>query len=255
MISYDKLTTEKNWNDIMKSQSIHKINRNGAWQPYIPTLGVATGCRTGPRNESERFNIAYIAERFQDDQHDKRGVTPVLPMAAKCAFNDSSMIPVSDGSNQRSEWLRTVRPSRKNEGALEAGLVPVGSADTWNLERKHRGEMSRQTGCVVGRQSTPFDSGTNAGYRVPRRTNDQTLKPPDNLSIDLQPYEKYSIKARNIKRSEDIDGRSTSLGRGLIPLSRTKDEPEAKCESCARNKPGTYESGYARVYGLYAKGS
>jgi hypothetical protein len=235
----------------MKSAIAHKIDRNGAWQPYIPTLGVATGCRTGPRNESERFNIAYIAERYQDQEPAKRSNCETLPVAAKCSFSNSSMIPISDISDQLREQSRFARPSRKNEGALQAGLVPVENSDMCDPNRPHRGAITRQTGFVVGDRPTVFECAMYDGCRVPRRTNDQTLKPPDNLSIHLEPHEEYSLKERTIRRPDDVCLRSTSLGQGLIPLPCTKDETGAVGDINSVNEPLTKATVYQRVYGLY----
>ena len=235
----------------MKSAIAHKVNRNGAWKPYIPSLGVATGCRTGPRNESERFNIAYIAERYQNQEPAKQSNCEILPVAARCSFKNSSMIPMSDTSDQHGEKSRFARQSRKNEGALQAGLVPVEDCDMCETNRPHRGEITRQTGFVVGDRPTAFECAMYDGYRVPRRTNDHTLRPPDNLSIHLNPNEKYSFKDRIIRRPDDIDIRSTSLGQGLIPLSRTKDDAGAVGDYNSVNEPLPRTTAYQRVYGLY----
>lgn len=235
----------------MKSAIAHKINRNGAWKPYIPTLGVATGCRTGPRNESERFNISYIAERYQSQEPAKQSSCEILPVAARCSFKNSSMIPMSDISDRHGEKSTFARQSRKNEGALQAGLVPVEDCDMCETNRPHRGKISRQTGFVVGDGPIAFECAMYDGYRVPRRTNDQTLRPPDNLSLHLNPYEKYSLKDRTIRRPDDIDSRCTSLGQGLIPLSRTKDHAGAVGDNNSVNDPLLRTTVYQRVYGIY----
>ncbi len=221
----------------MSSKTKYRVTKNGSWQPYIPAVGVASGCRPGARNSSEAFNIAYLADKYQDDRLRKSREGQSIPVAAGSSFEGSSVIP---NSNQdRESVLAPVE--HRNSGSLEAGLLPRQTEIADVTGRPHRGKITQESATVTLPVTTDqsrisFRYGTNA----------ETLRPPDNLAPGLRPYQEFSMPPRSISTHSYHVGAISNLAPGLIPVESSHATDGDRHD----NQSELPEITYKRVYGL-----
>jgi hypothetical protein len=202
-----------------------KRDMGGVWQPYVPQMGIPRGCRTDLRNPNEIFRINHVAQKF-DESGVKSKRTVELPNAAKTSLIGSSVTPI-----ECPESRETVshRPAPGKRCSFESGFVPV---------CEDRGFSTRPQQGRVGEQSS------HQNYIAPRRTNSETLRPPDNIAIGLVPL--VDRDEESVKHSRPHVGNTvSSLGPGLVPLSRTDEENPTDCPTETEN----YDIPYVRVYG------
>jgi len=210
--------------------------RTGSWLPYVPRLGVSTGCRTGTRNETETYNILHLSRRFEQPTNTDH--TSETPAAAKSSFSGSSTIPDDVSSNTRPA---RVSNKRINECSLGHGAIPQSTSKLDARVRLHSGKISEQT-LTLGEHGPVVES------KFTRRRNHETLVPPDNLTLGLRPIDEFSIDVKKPVRRGDNTNMLSSLGPGLVPLSRDFETFEEHVEEPKE----VTQTSFKRVYGINA---
>jgi hypothetical protein len=230
----------------MTSRSQYKVTKNGSWQPYFPTMGVASGCRPGVRNQSELFNIQHLAKNYQDDRLFKIGEAKPTQSASACAFRGSSLIPEAGCDKKLDSRLTFSDSSRNSNGSLQCGLIP--REKTTN--EPHGSHPGRMTTSVLFSSGYGSPESLPESVRVPRRVNCETLTPPDNLAPGLCPFDEFSIQPRVLKRSESSFKREGCLGPGLVPLEKNGMPEEKRNDNSVSSSEDPTLGPYRRVYGI-----
>ena len=231
----------------MSNASKTKISRSGCWEPYIPTMGVPRGCRTGTRNESEIFNIHHISRQYEDDSIQRRENTRSPQIGTASSFESGSLVPKADNSVIPSfPSVAAQRYASDLYGSLKPGLIA--SCDQPESHRRsHAGRITQSSllaGLGVEHESEQIIS------RPRRRINSETFVPPDNIGRGLRPDTDFSQKPGSI-RAPSVNHPSThSLGQGLIPLGKNILHNESDSRIGRMNKHLDGEREYKRVYGL-----
>ena len=214
----------------------YKGTRNGSWQPYVPTLGVTSGCRPGVRNKAENFNILHLAKNYQDDRLLQLAASKPSPSAASCAFMGASTVPNQGADSGPTLTATRARYPERYEGSLETGLIPRDEKPEFHAPRPN------------AFQPRPLDNkreidGTD---RIYRGVNSETFIPPDNLARGLLPFDEFSQQNRKIRLGDPIIKGVPSLGPGLIPyedisLNIPPSEHPSESNQC--------QTVYKRIYG------
>lgn len=219
--------------------------KNGSWQPYIPTMGMTTGCRPGIRNRAEEFNIAHLAKNYQDDRLVKAAEAKELPAAASCSFQGSTPIPTRESHDEEFLASRSRNSAMKNADSFQSGMILRDTGDTVR-PRLHQGKRTEETGAS---QCLRFGNDpANECSQINQICNkSRSIAPPDNLSTGLLPAEEFSMKPRVMKTSM-CGSRMQNLGPGLVPPQLSS---ERKDDECARVKVVSQgpNGEYIRVYG------
>jgi len=201
---------------IMQPKPQYRVTKNGSWQPYIPTLGMTSGCRPGIRNKAEEFHIKHLAKNYQDDRLVKASEGKEVPTAASCSFQGSSPVPIVDdaiemGMQSHGAASRT----GKSSGSFLSGFVPR-DIERSERVRLHQGKVTQDTGardCLNPR----INSMTSKNLDPRSVNNPRSIIPPDNLTVGLHPHESFSMKPRATKIVPN-ENRIQHLGAGLVPL-------------------------------------
>ena len=184
-----------------------KISKVGSWQPYVPKIGVAVGCRTGSRNALESFNIQHLSnQKYQDTTcfPDKDCSAP----SSRTSFEGGSIL--LSASNQAERLGR--RPGDRNTSSLKQGLIPLAD-ECRSVSRLHCGKITRESLCVWN------DTESNNGMAsVKVRCDLNSLKPPNNLGAGLEPHVDSFMDERRKIKLLDCKPKQSGLGAGLIPL-------------------------------------
>ena len=219
----------------MSKNASYRASRSGTWQPYVPQVGVSTGCRTGTRNEGEAYRILHLSQRFEDSRLKDNAESRPVPAAAKSSFSGSSTVPQTDEISSLNQGVT----QKTFSGSLGIGLIPtVQTGDA--VSRLHSGKISEQTFSLN-------EADASVELQLPRRRNNETLVPPDNISIGLVPIEEFSFDPKiNVRRFGNTS--TTSLGPGLVPISKSTDSSAP----IVKLIPPAQSVGFERVYGRNA---
>jgi hypothetical protein len=211
--------TKKNMHLTPRSNS-YKFDRSGAWQPYVPKIGVPRGCRTGVSTPNERFHIQHIAAKYSDPAPFPKE----SPTGIQTSQIGPDMVPI-DSSSTNSHQKRSIEASWKSN--IGYGLTP--STDVKLVRRPQQGRTNIQS-----------DEPTE---RTRGRTNKDTLKPPDNIALGLVPLIDTGIEC--LRRSRHPHHNASSLGSDFQPTSDVKEEAVER-----PNVETTLPTSYVRVYGV-----
>lgn len=221
----------------MKSQKL------GSWQPYIPKLGSAIGCRSGVRNEAEEFNIQHVSRKYQE-VNEKVSKCP-LPAAAECAFVGGSFTMKDLNAGELRSSLRF------NHGTVSAcvtslgpNLVPTETGKSTD-GRAHRGKSSMESSAELWKTDC---LESDVRDPVKSRCNAETMKPLDNIGAGMGPRVDRFMDA--VSKKKIIPGASerSSLGPGMIPIGSESDIKDSCPIVEATSSRSSKE--YVRKYGI-----
>jgi hypothetical protein len=242
-------TVKNNCRSRMTSRSQYRVTKNGSWQPYVPSIGVASGCRSGVRSQAERFNLEHLAKNYQDDKLLNCRGSQIAATAAACAFKGSSVIPTDSGSSGLFTQTTRRMLSLQSRASLDSGLIPIEST-TGEYRRSCTGHVTMNSMKEILSQSRETSVTGSDCPRIRRRINAETLIPPDNLSLGLCPLEEFSTNQSIQRRGDLASKNSDCLGPGLIPLDNTPLLLEKRDTSYSNPNSDQALTGYKRVYGL-----
>ena len=202
-----------------------KRDMGGVWQPYVPQIGVPRGCRTDLRNPNEIFRINHLSQKINETGINVKRTTE-LANAAKSSLHGASVTPVEDTTEKASSVPRT---SAASKSSLGSGVVPVVDNKVYST-RPQQGRINEQ--------SRHQDSAPS------RRTNNETLRPPDNIAMGLIPLVDRDEDMLKQSRSH-IASTASSLGPGLLPVCVMREIEQ----SHDLHNPDLSDTPYMRVYG------
>lgn len=191
-------------------------NKTGSWQPYIPQMGTAIGCRTG--NEKDSFRIRHESSKYVDGEPIKNDKvsrsTASAFIGGTLTLNDTDLDNDAKNVKMESKGIR-------NKSSMGSSLIPNESEQN---EKRQRGKSSIESRDCW---SNPLSDMTQPKARC----NSDTLKPPDNLGAGLEPHvDIFMDKARRLKLLKNGLENST-LGPGLIPIEECKRTEETPKQS------------------------
>ena len=222
----------------MNHNATSRALRSGTWQPYVPRVGVSTGCRSGPRNDAETYSILHFSNKFMESGRDEYAEPRAIPAAAKSSFSGSSTLPSAESDKGR---INPCGATKSEKCSLGPGLVPQQVYGKESVRRLHSGKSSEQSFSLTERS-------VDVVSPHPRRRNNETLAPPDNLSRGLKPLKQFSIEySGHDRRSVTAPGLS-SLGPGLIPIPHRSEIFDFPVDEKESSEPVPFK----RVYGINA---
>ena len=225
---------------IKSKSSSFTYSKSGTWQPYVPKLGVASGCRVGPRNHLEKFNVEHLSQKYEPGDKLISHGDRVLPTAAKSAFQQGSLL--VDGNmgspdrRGRKACPRTEKPSR--------GVFPVehGNDDVMGPKPNRRFQAR------IGQGSSSIFHPDDAIRADCSRPNQVMSRPPDCLGRGMEPHQECSSEWKPMMRLSIGSKNMSSVGHGFMPLAdangiRTEPIP-------ASHSVNSASVGYRRACGI-----
>jgi hypothetical protein len=204
--------------------------RTGAWQPYIPRIGVSSGARTGPARH-EVFSINHTADKFADHKVRPR---QQLPTAARSSLNS--------GCQQDDNYLETPKAHRRIAPHQSSSIsLSIGRTSEEVFPRRTRpSRLTESSISFAALEPVPRESPQLDLCRGRQRGVEESLKPPDNLGPGLDPLT-GEVAIKPVPPAKNI----SSLGSGLLPVCNDDEEPPLNFTDSDDELPTTY----SRLYG------
>jgi hypothetical protein len=199
--------------------------RNGTWKPYIPQIGTPNGCRVEPRGNQEKFYITHAAKVFSDSCSEGRRV--YKESLASSSSVTGVGIPKAGTPEPTPQGRRTF--TEPNTFSICSGLNP-GEPEKLFATRPQQGRVNKES--------------VNDSTAIRVRINQNTLIPPDNLTLGLQPLVDYDSDSLQRNRCSGHRNAS-SLGPGFQPIPEESSGAAVDIEADTE-----IPQEYRRVYGI-----